>query len=108
MEYLSASANAAPSTLVFVKKKTPAELSFNDRLVSLRKERVLTQQAVADMVAMHISHIRRCESGRSQPTLDAIRTLAVALSVSADSSPHHGGKRAALVVAPRGRQVRML
>jgi transcriptional regulator with XRE-family HTH domain len=33
---------------------------------------------------MHISQIRRYESGQSQPTLDAIRKLAVALSVSAD------------------------
>ena len=36
------------------------------------------------MVAMHISQIRRYEAGQSQPTLDAIRKLAVALSVSAD------------------------
>ena len=33
---------------------------------------------------MHISQIRRYESGQSQPTLDAIRKLARALSVSAD------------------------
>jgi transcriptional regulator with XRE-family HTH domain len=44
----------------------------------------LTQQALAAMVGMHISQIRRYESGQSQPTLDAIRKLAVALSVSAD------------------------
>ncbi len=36
------------------------------------------------MVGMHISQIRRYEGGQSQPTLDAIRKLAVALSVSAD------------------------
>jgi transcriptional regulator with XRE-family HTH domain len=33
---------------------------------------------------MHISQIRRYESGQSQPTLDAIRKLALALRVSAD------------------------
>ena len=33
---------------------------------------------------MHISQIRRYESGQSQPTLDAICKLARALSVSAD------------------------
>jgi transcriptional regulator with XRE-family HTH domain len=84
MEYLSAGINEPPSTLVFVKKKIPAELNFNDRLAALRKERALTRQAVADMVGMRISQIRRYESGQSQPTLDAIRKLAVALSVSAD------------------------
>ena len=76
--------NAPPSPPVFVKKPLPAGRNFHERLVSLRKERCLTQQALAEMVRMHISQIRRYESGQSQPTLDAIRKLAVALSVSAD------------------------
>jgi transcriptional regulator with XRE-family HTH domain len=84
MEYLPASVSETPSTLVCAKKNIPAELSFNDRLLALRKERALTRQAVADMVGMHISQIRPYESGQSQPTLDAIRKLAVALNVSAD------------------------
>ena len=67
-----------------VKKKAPPELRFDERLVSLRKERGLTQRAVAELVGMHISQIRRYESGQSQPTLDAIRKLAMTLSVSAD------------------------
>ncbi len=67
-----------------VKKKAPAELRFHERLLSLRKDRGLTQQALAELVGMHISQIRRYESGQSQPTLDAIRKLAITLSVSAD------------------------
>lgn len=67
-----------------VKKRVPPELDFHERLVALRKERGLTQQALAQMVDMHISPIRRYESGQSQPALDAIRKLAVSLSVSAD------------------------
>jgi transcriptional regulator with XRE-family HTH domain len=67
-----------------MKKKAPVQLKFNERLAALRKERSLTQQALAEMVGMHISQIRRYEAGQSQPTLDAIRKLAVALSVSAD------------------------
>lgn len=67
-----------------MKKKIPPELRFHERLATLRKERGLTQQALAEMVEMHISQIRRYEAGQSQPTLDAIRKLAVALSVSAD------------------------
>jgi len=62
----------------------PPELRFDERLVTLRKERGLTQHALAEMVEMHISQIRRYEGGQSQPTLDAIRKLAIALSVSAD------------------------
>jgi len=79
-----ASISAPPFYPDLVKKKAPPELRFHERLVSLRKERGLTQQALAEMVGMHISQIRRYESSQSQPTLDAIRKLAIALSVSAD------------------------
>ena len=67
-----------------VKKKAPP-LAFPEHLATLRKERGFTQQALASKVGLHISQIRRYESGQSQPTLDAIRKLAVALSVSADT-----------------------
>ena len=63
-----------------VKKKAPPEQRFDARLVSLRKSRGPTPQALAGLVGMHISWNLRYESGQSQPTLDAIRKL----SVSAD------------------------
>ena len=66
-----------------VKKKAPP-LNFPQHLAALRKERGLIQQALAERVGLHISQIRRYESGQSQPTLDAIRKLALALRVSAD------------------------
>ncbi len=53
-------------------------------MAALRKERKLTQQALADKVGVHLSQIRRYEQGETQPTLDVIRKLAIALSVSAD------------------------
>jgi transcriptional regulator with XRE-family HTH domain len=67
-----------------VKKKVPPELNFHERLAALRKARGFTQRVLAEMVEMHVSQIRRYEGGQSQPTLDAIRKLAMALSVSAD------------------------
>lgn len=45
----------------------------------------MTQQALARIVAIHVVHLRRHESGVSQTTLDVIRHLAAALSVSADT-----------------------
>jgi hypothetical protein len=54
-----ASIPATPLYPGLVKKKAPPELRFNDRLVSLRKEHGLTQQALADLVGMHISQIWR-------------------------------------------------
>jgi len=35
-------------------------------------------------VGIHVTQLSRYESGSSQPTLDVIRKIAVALSVSAD------------------------
>jgi transcriptional regulator with XRE-family HTH domain len=83
-EGCEASMREIPPTLVFVKKKVPMELNFHEHLAALRKQRGLTQMALAELVGLHISQIRRYESGQSQPTLDAIRKLSVALSVSAD------------------------
>ena len=45
----------------------------------------MTQQALAGRVGIHVVQLRRYESGSlAAPTLDVIRNLAVALSVSAD------------------------
>ncbi len=58
---------------------------FPKRLAALRKERGLSQQALADKIGMHVIQIRRYEAGKSQPTLDVIRNLAIALGVTADT-----------------------
>jgi transcriptional regulator with XRE-family HTH domain len=43
------------------------------------------QEALAELVGIHVSQIRRYEAGDSTPTLDVLRKLAIALSVSADT-----------------------
>ena len=45
----------------------------------------MTQQALADVVGCHVTMIRRYEINETQPTLEIIRKLARALSVSADA-----------------------
>jgi len=59
-------------------------MAFPDQLARIRKSRGLTQKELADKVELHQSQIHRYESGASQPTLDAIRRLAIALAVTAD------------------------
>lgn len=59
-------------------------MDFPERLTALRKEKGFTQHALADLAGVHVAQIRRYEAGDSQPTLDVIRKLAIALSVSAD------------------------
>lgn len=59
-------------------------MEFPNRLAALRKEQGLTQKSLAERVGVHVTQIQRYENGSIQPTLDVIRRLAVALSVSAD------------------------
>lgn len=61
-----------------------ADMDFAHRLAALRREQGLTQQALADRTDIHATLIRRYEAGKVQPSLDALRKLALALNVSAD------------------------
>jgi transcriptional regulator with XRE-family HTH domain len=66
------------------KEKAKTLMDFGERLAAFRKEKSLTQQALAELINLHVIQVRRYESGASQPTLDVIRRLAVALQVSTD------------------------
>lgn len=59
-------------------------MAFPQHLALLRKEKKLTQQALAGAIGMSVMQIRRYEAGTSQPTLEVIKKLAVALGTSAD------------------------
>ncbi len=60
-------------------------MSFPERLSATRKKKNLTQKELAELVNIHVAQIQRYESSSSQPTLDVIRKLAIALSVTADT-----------------------
>lgn len=60
-------------------------MEFRERLAALRKARGLTQIALSDAVGLAVLQIRRYEGGISQPPLEVIRRLAIALGVSADA-----------------------
>lgn len=60
-------------------------MEFPERLATIRKQRGLTQQALADTVGIHVTQLRRYEGGKAQPTLNVLRELARALRVSADT-----------------------
>ena len=64
--------------------RQPSPPDFPQRLAARRKQQGLTQQALAERIEVHVVQLRRYEAGASQPTLDVIRKLATALSVSAD------------------------
>jgi transcriptional regulator with XRE-family HTH domain len=59
-------------------------MPFPERLTNLRKQRGFTQEALADLIGITKTQVYRYESGSSQPTLDVIKKLAVALSITTD------------------------
>ncbi len=60
-------------------------MEFPERLATLRRQKGMTGQALADAIGIHVTQLRRYEAGKSQPTLDVLRKLARSLGVSADT-----------------------
>ena len=69
-------------------------MSFGKRLLELRRKRGLTQQQLCELVSVHVTQLRNYEAGRSQPTLEVIRKLALALDVTADELVFDPSERA--------------
>ena len=59
-------------------------MSFSRRLAKIRKDKKMTQQQMADLIGIHVSQIKRYESGDTQPSLEVLRKIALALNISAD------------------------
>ena len=59
-------------------------MGFPERLAKIRKDKNLSVSKLAEMIDLHHSQLRRYEKGDSQPTLDVIRKLAIALNVPGD------------------------
>ena len=59
-------------------------MEFAERLNRLRKQKGLSQQALADAVGLHVTQIKRYEAGATQPSLEALKKIAVTLGVSTD------------------------
>jgi transcriptional regulator with XRE-family HTH domain len=60
-------------------------MDFPKRVAQFRKDKNLTQQELADKVGVKVLQVRRYEAGTSQPTLDVIKHMAIALGVTTDA-----------------------
>lgn len=60
-------------------------MDLGARLIALRKQRGLSQQAMADAVGVHVNQIKRYEAGATQPSIEGLKKLATALHVTTDS-----------------------
>lgn len=59
-------------------------MSLPARLITLRKDRGLTQQQMADTIGIHVNSLKKYESGQAQPSLDVLKKIALSLNVSTD------------------------
>jgi len=59
-------------------------MGFPERLKRLRQDRRFEFSELAKMIGIHSTQLRRYEKGDSQPTLDVLRKLAIALNVPGD------------------------
>jgi transcriptional regulator with XRE-family HTH domain len=66
---------------------------FPARLIQIRRQTSMTQQALAAAAGVHVNQIRRYEAGSAQPTLEALVGLARALHVSLDALVFDEGER---------------
>ena len=69
------------------------DMAFSKRVAQLRKHKNWTQQALAEQVGVKVLQIRRYENGSSQPTLEVIKNMAVALGVTTDELIFEQGER---------------
>ncbi|NKJ46833.1 transcriptional regulator [Burkholderia sp. SG-MS1] len=71
-----------------------AAMSFSARLISLRKDKGLTQQGLADATGIHVQQIKRYEAGSSEPSAEALRKIARTFAISTDWLLFEEGERA--------------
>lgn len=64
-----------------------------DNLKTIRKDRGMTQQQLAERSQTDVMQISRIERGKSQPSLDSLKRLAVALGCSTDALVFDGQER---------------
>ena len=59
-------------------------MGLSERLSGLRKEKKMTQRALADAASVHINSIKNYETEQAQPSVEALKNIALALHVSTD------------------------
>ena len=64
--------------------RTLLMMSLPTRLITLRKDMGLTQQQMADTIGIHVNSLKKYEAGQAQPSLDALKKIALRLHVSTD------------------------
>ncbi len=57
---------------------------LGEKIKVLRKKKGLSQQQMADMLEIHLTHLNRLENGHSQPSIDVVKKLSTLFEVTTD------------------------
>jgi transcriptional regulator with XRE-family HTH domain len=68
-------------------------MAFTDRLARLRRAKGITQKDLASSVGLNQAQIHRYEKGLAEPSMSALKRLAVALGVTIDELVFEEGER---------------
>ena len=55
---------------------------LGERIRELRKERLLSQEKLAELAEIHVNHLRRIELGQANPTYLVLLRISAALDVA--------------------------
>jgi transcriptional regulator with XRE-family HTH domain len=73
------------TTMIQILDRMFITMSFPRRLAETRKQKGLSQEALGELVGLAKLQIYRYEKGASQPTLEVLKRLAIALNTSLDA-----------------------
>lgn len=59
-------------------------MQLYEKIKMLRKKKGISQQELAELIGIHITHVSRLENGHFQPSLDVLRKILKVFDVSAD------------------------
>lgn len=69
------------------------QMSLPKRFAQLRKEQGLTQQQMAEIIGIHLTQVKRYESGQAQPSIEILKKIALAFHTTTDWLVFEEGER---------------
>jgi len=67
-------------------------MTIGKNIKKIREQRGMTQQQIADLIAMHRSNYSKVESGQREPSIDALNKIAKHFGITLDELVNLKGK----------------
>jgi len=70
--------------MVTLEQTVLIDMKFNEKIKALRKAANMSQQELANMLHIHVTHLSKMENGHLMPSIDIVQRLMKVFTVSAD------------------------